>query len=61
MTFDIHRSRYKYGIKRLKTINPKRIKELALVKSIFNESNGSAGARTIAQIATDRDHALSRY
>lgn len=32
-----------------------------LVKSIFRESNGSAGARTIAQIATDRNHPLSCY
>ena len=36
-------------------------KEQALVKSIFNESNGSAGARTLARIATDREHPLSRY
>jgi putative transposase len=32
-----------------------------MVKSIFEESNGSAGARTIATIATDRDCPLSRY
>ena len=32
-----------------------------MVKSIFNESNGSAGVRTIASIATQRDHPLSRY
>jgi len=32
-----------------------------MVKSIFNESNGSAGARTIADIATSRGLALSRY
>jgi len=34
---------------------------MAQVKAIFNESNGSAGARTIASIATDRGMALSRY
>ncbi len=60
-TFDVHRSSYKYGVKRLNTIDPGKVKELALIKSIFNESNGSAGARTIAQIATDRNHPLSRY
>ena len=32
-----------------------------MVRRIHAESNGSAGARTIAQIATDRDVPLSRY
>lgn len=32
-----------------------------MVKSIHAESNGSAGARTIATIATERGHSLSRY
>jgi putative transposase len=32
-----------------------------MVKSIYNESNGSAGARTIAAISTQRGLALSRY
>jgi putative transposase len=59
--FSIHRSSYKYGIKRLREIKPERLKEYALVKSIFRESNGSAGARTIAQISTHRQHPLSRY
>jgi len=57
----VHRSSYKYWINRSKAINPKKVNELALVKSIFNESNDSAGARTIASIATDRGVALSRY
>ena len=43
------------------TPDQRKIKELALVKTIFNESAGSAGARTIATIATGRDHPLSRY
>jgi putative transposase len=59
--FNVHRSSYKYGAKRLREIKPERLKEHALIKSIFRESNGSAGARTIAQIATDRKHPLSRY
>ena len=59
--FDVHRSSYKYWRIRSRQINPERVKELALVKSIFKESNGSAGARTIASIATGRDHPLSRY
>jgi len=59
--FGVHRSSYKYGVKRLHEIKPAKLKEQALVKSIFRESNGSAGARTIAQIATNRQHPLSRY
>lgn len=60
-TFEVHRSSYKYWLNQSHKIKPERIKELALVKAIFNESNGSAGARTIASIATDRGHSLSRY
>lgn len=59
--FGTHRSSYKYWAKRPKGVTPRRLKELALVSSIFVESNGSAGARTIATIATDRGVALSRY
>ena len=32
-----------------------------MVRRIHNESNGSAGARTIAQISTDRELPISRY
>jgi len=60
-TFDVHRSSYKYWAHRSKAIKPKRLNEMALVTSIFRESNGSAGARTIAGIATDRGTGLSRY
>ncbi len=34
---------------------------MTVVKTIFHESKGSAGARTIADIATNRGFALSRY
>lgn len=60
-TFGVHRSSYKYWHTRSRKISPERVKEFALVKSIFRESNGSAGSRTIASIATDRNHPLSRY
>ena len=60
-TFDVHRSSYKYWLSRSQEIKPERVKELALVRAIFGESNDSAGARTIASIATDRAHPLSRY
>ena len=59
--FSIHRSTYKYWFKRPKLVKPERIKELATVKEIHKESNGSAGARTISTVATTRGVPLSRY
>ena len=59
--FSVHRSSFKYWLNRPKTIKPQKLKELALVKVIHNESNQSAGARTIAKIATTRGVPLSRY
>jgi len=59
--FDVHRSSYKYWLAHAHKLKPEPIKEQALVKTIFKESNGSAGARTISSIATDRGHPLSRY
>jgi len=59
--FDVHRSSYKYWAKRTTTIKPTQVNERVMVKTIFTESQGSAGARTIARIATDRGLALSRY
>ena len=60
-TFDVHRSTYKYWKKRHKRPNTKRVKELAMVRRIHAESNGSAGARTIAQISQDRQIPITRY
>jgi len=60
-TFGVHRSRYKYWANRPKRITPERLKALTVVKAIHSESNDSAGARTIATIATTRGHPLSRY
>lgn len=59
--FDVHRSSYKYWVKRSKTISLKKLNEMTMVKAIFHESNGSAGARSIAEVATTRGIALSRY
>ena len=59
--FNVHRSSYKYWVKRSKTISPKKLNEMKVVKTIFHESKGLAGARTIADIATNRGLALSRY
>ncbi len=59
--FGTHRSSYRYWVKRSKAINPGRLQERTMVKSIFVESEGFAGARTIATIATSRGTKLSRY
>jgi len=59
--FNVHRSSYKYWVKKQNTVKPKLENEVTIVKSIFDESNGSAGARTIANIATNRGVPLSRY
>jgi putative transposase len=45
----------------VREIKPEEIKALVMVKSIYLESNGSAGARTISGIATARGFSLSRY
>jgi putative transposase len=42
-------------------IKPERVKQLAEVKRIHNLSNGSAGARTVATMATTEGFPMSRY
>jgi putative transposase len=59
--FNVHRSSYKYWQNRENIELPKQLKEEVMVKSIFAESGGSAGARTVACIASERDLPLSRY
>jgi len=44
-----------------KSISPDKLRLLSEVKQIHRESNGSAGARTVADIATNRGFNLSRY
>jgi len=59
--FNVHRSSYKYWVNRADSACSKQVKAEIMVKAIFAESGGSAGARTIASIATERDLPLSRY
>ena len=59
--FDVHRSSYHYWVTRSKTVNVKKLNEMTMVKSIFHESRDSAGARSIADMATARGMQLSRY
>lgn len=59
--FEVHRSSYKYWVKRPRGPSPERVKLLSEVRAIHTESKGSAGARTISNIATVRGIPLSRY
>ena len=49
------------GQKKVRKIKPEEIKALVMVKSIYLESNISAGAKIISGIATTRSFSLSRY
>ena len=57
----MHRSSYKYWAIRDTTPTPEQVRLEAEVKAIHRMSGGSAGARTIAAIATNNDFELSRY
>ena len=59
--FGVHRSSYRYWADRDKQITPERVKLLSEVREAHRESNGSAGARTIANIVTTRGIPLTRY
>ncbi|WP_353411427.1 IS3 family transposase, partial [Pseudoteredinibacter isoporae] len=59
--FGIHRSSYKYWSKRSRSLSPEQLELHCQIKAAFEESNGSAGARTIADIVTARGIDLSRY
>lgn len=60
--FGVQRSSYKYWKNNVgKPLSAEKVHEKALVKSIYTESNCSAGSRTIATITTERGMPLSRY
>lgn len=60
--FNVHRSSFKYWQQRSKQpVCAKKAEEIAKVKELFRESEGSAGARSIAEMATAQDVPLSRY
>ena len=54
-------STYRYWAKRNIQAKPEQLRLEAEVKAIHSESEGSAGARTLATIATGRGFNLSRY
>ena len=57
----MHRSSYKSWRKRPKGLSAEKIKLHGDVRAAYEESNGSAGARSIADILSARGSALSRY
>jgi putative transposase len=59
--FGVHRSTYKYWRKRDKRITPETAKLHSQVKEVHRQSNGSAGSRTVAIMATNNGYPLSRY
>ena len=59
--FEVHRSTYKYWLIREDNICPEKVRLHSEIRQVHNESNGSAGARSIADIITQRGTPLSRY
>jgi putative transposase len=59
--FGVHRSSYKYWRKRDKRISPETVKLHSQVKEVHHQSNGSAGARTVAMMVSNNGYPLSRY
>ncbi|WP_146509773.1 IS3 family transposase [Shewanella algae] len=59
--FGIHRSSYKYWRGRPSIISSEQVKLHSLVRGAHKASNGSAGARTIANMVTTAGIPLTRY
>ena len=59
--FGVHRSSYRYWANRDKSLSSEHVLVRAEVRRSYELSNGSAGARTIADIVTARGIRLSRY
>jgi putative transposase len=59
--FGVHRSSFKYWNQRVEVIKPEQVLRLSKVKELFSASNGSAGSRSIATMATAQGLKMSRY
>lgn len=59
--FGVHRSSFKYWNQRVEVIKPEQVLRLSKVKELFSVSNGSAGSRSIATMATAQGVKMSRY
>ncbi|CAQ81316.1 transposase [Aliivibrio salmonicida LFI1238] len=60
-TFGIHRSSYKYWKAKPRNIDREFLDLCSEVKEVYRCSNGSAGARSIAKMVSQRGMPLSRY
>ncbi|WP_437749309.1 IS3 family transposase [Enterobacter mori] len=58
---EIHRSSYRYWRKRRDTVNPVQVRLCSEIRRAWNQSRGSAGARTLAEILTQNGVPMSRY
>ncbi|EBV7177926.1 TPA: IS3 family transposase [Salmonella enterica subsp. enterica serovar Birkenhead] len=57
----IHRSSYRDWRKRRDTVNPVRVRLCSEIHRAWNQSRGSAGARTLAEMLTQNGVPMSRY
>ncbi|MBB7763412.1 IS3 family transposase [Escherichia coli] len=58
---EIHRSSYRYWRKRRDTVNPARVRLCSEIRRAWNQSRGSAGGRTLAEMLTQNGVPMSRY
>jgi len=59
--FNVHRSSYKYWRGRSHALKPEEVRLRRKIVAAHENSGGSAGARTIAQMLTNDGESLSRY
>lgn len=57
----VHRSSYYYQRQNSCGINPERVRQIARVKEIHEDSRGAAGARTISAMMKDEGASVGRY
>src|SRR5699024_12866017 len=55
---EIHRSSYRYWRTRRDTVNPARVRLCSEIRGAWNQSRGSAGARTLAEMLTVTNGAI---
>ncbi|WP_394853165.1 IS3 family transposase [Serratia marcescens] len=58
---EIHRSSYRYWRKRRDMVNPGHVRLCSEIRRVWNQSRGSAGARTLADMLTQNGVPMSRY
>lgn len=59
--FNVHRSSFRYWLGSYNKKSSSQLQEEVMIKAIFNESHGSAGARTISDVTAARGNKISRY